>query len=173
MWPLALWCLINCLIDWYQNKLVTLPTFCTYACVSVCTYMQGGVIVINIEWHCNLDYSIESCLPHYSFSRLDHQDAKIAKGSNFRLLARLSYLRILTVCWYSWSLCMVYGRYFLCLYSSSLAFSALTLLVGRQEGHPARKNWVVGYWRGYLSGERCRLAYGPADANATHCLLFQ
>lgn len=44
----------------------------------------GGVIVINIEWHCNLDYSIESCLPHYSFSRLDHQDAKIAKGSNFR-----------------------------------------------------------------------------------------
>jgi len=50
--------------------------------------VQGGVIVINIEWHCNLDYSIESCLPHYSFSRLDHQDAKIAKGSNFRLLAR-------------------------------------------------------------------------------------
>jgi len=33
-----------------------------------------------------------------------------------------------------------------------LAFSALTLLVGRQEGHPACKNWVVGCWRGYLSG---------------------
>ena len=31
------------------------------------------------------------------------------------------------------------------------AFSALTLLVGRQEGHPACKNRVVGYWRGYLS----------------------
>jgi len=29
---------------------------------------------------------------------------------------------------------------------------------------------VVGYWRGYLSGARCRLAYGPADATATHCL---
>jgi len=32
---------------------------------------------------------------------------------------------------------------------------------------------VVGYWRGYLSGARCRLAYGPADATATHCLLLQ
>jgi len=27
-------------------------------------------------------------------------------------------------------------------------------------------------WRGYLSGARCRLAYGPADATATHCLLL-
>ena len=36
------------------------------------------------------------------------------------------------------------------------AFSALTLLVGRQEGHPAcKKTWVVGCWRGYLSGARC------------------
>ena len=25
----------------------------------------------------------------------------------------------------------------------------------------------MGYWRGYLSGARCRLAYGPADATAT------
>ena len=31
------------------------------------------------------------------------------------------------------------------------------------------KNWVVGCWHGYLSGARCR---GPADATATHCLLF-
>ena len=54
-----------------------------------------------------------------------------------------------------------------------LAFSALTLLVGRQEGHPACKKLVVGCWRGYLSGARCRLAYGPADATATHCLLLQ
>jgi len=43
------------------------------------------------------------------------------------------------------------------------AFSALTLLVGQQEGHPACKKTVVGYWRGYLSGTRCRLAYGLAD----------
>jgi len=32
---------------------------------------------------------------------------------------------------------------------------------------------VVGYWHGYLSGARCRLAYRPADATATHCLLLQ
>ena len=29
---------------------------------------------------------------------------------------------------------------------------------------------MVGCWRGYLSGSRCRLAYGPADATATHRL---
>jgi len=59
---------------------------------------------------------------------------------------------------------------FTCTYAWS-AFSALMLLVGRQEGHPACKKRVVGYWRGCLSGARCRLAYGPADATATHCLL--
>ena len=26
---------------------------------------------------------------------------------------------------------------------------------------------MVGCWRGYLSGARCRLAYGPADATAS------
>ena len=54
------------------------------------------------------------------------------------------------------------------------AFSALTLLVGRQEGHPACKKLSGGVlaW-GYLSGARCRLACGPADATATHCLLLQ
>jgi len=56
---------------------------------------------------------------------------------------------------------------------SARAFSALTLLVGRQEGHPACKKWVVCCWHGYLYGARCRLAYGPAEATATHCLLLQ
>ena len=55
-----------------------------------------------------------------------------------------------------------------------ISFSALTLLVGWQEGHPAcKKTWAVWCWRGYLSGMRCRLAYRPADAIATHCLLLQ
>ena len=49
-----------------------------------------------------------------------------------------------------------------------VAFSALTLLVGRQEERPACKKRVVGYWHGYLSGARCRLfAYGLADATAS------
>ena len=55
------------------------------------------------------------------------------------------------------------------------AFSALMLLVGRQEGiRPVKKaEWGGRCWRGYLSGVRCRLAYGPANATATHCLLLQ
>jgi len=32
---------------------------------------------------------------------------------------------------------------------------------------------MVGCWRGYLSGARCRFAYNPADPSATHCLLLQ
>jgi len=33
--------------------------------------------------------------------------------------------------------------------------------------------WVVGCWCGYLSGARCRFAYGSSDATVTHCLLLQ
>jgi len=47
------------------------------------------------------------------------------------------------------------------------AFSALTLLVGRQEEHPVCYNWVMRCWRGHQSGTRCRLfSYGPAEATA-------
>jgi len=35
------------------------------------------------------------------------------------------------------------------------------------------KNWVVGCWRGYLSGVRCRFAHGPDNATATHYILLQ
>jgi len=52
------------------------------------------------------------------------------------------------------------------------AFSALTLFVGRQEGHPACKNWVVRHLHGYLFGARCKwFPYGPADATATQSSL--
>ena len=50
--------------------------------------------------------------------------------------------------------------------------SALTLLVGRQEGHPACKK-LSGGLLAWLSGMRCRLAYSPADATAIHYLLLQ
>jgi len=52
-----------------------------------------------------------------------------------------------------------------------ISFSALTLLVGRQEGHPAYKKtewWGVGVVICLEQG-----AYGLADATATHCLLLQ
>ena len=41
---------------------------------------------------------------------------------------------------------------------SAHAFSALTLLVGRQEGHPACKKLSGGVLPGYLSEARCKLA---------------
>ena len=45
--------------------------------------------------------------------------------------------------------------------------------LGGRKGIRPVKNWVVRCWCGYLSGARCRLAYGPADATATHYLLLQ
>ena len=39
--------------------------------------------------------------------------------------------------------------------------------LGSRKGILPVKNWVVGCWCGYLSGEKCRLAYGPADATAS------
>ena len=58
--------------------------------------------------------------------------------------------------------CMYHNWNFHCILCSGDAFSALMLLVGRQEGNLAWKNWVVRCWRGYLSGARCRLCIWPS-----------
>jgi len=52
-------------------------------------------------------------------------------------------------------------------------FGALMLLVGWQEGHPICKKMsdVVLVWLSVLA--RCRFAYGPSDATASHYLLLQ
>jgi len=57
--------------------------------------------------------------------------------------------------------------------SKLLAFSALTLLVGRQEGHPACKklSGEVLAWLSVWSWVQTCIC--PADATATHCLLLQ
>ena len=39
--------------------------------------------------------------------------------------------------------------------------------LGCRKGIWPVKTWVVGCWHDYLSGVRCRLAYGPADVTAT------
>jgi len=40
--------------------------------------------------------------------------------------------------------------------------------IGRQDDHPACKNWVMRCGHGYLSGASCKwFAYGPADVTAT------
>uniref|UniRef100_A0A3Q3VPK2 P2X purinoceptor n=1 Tax=Mola mola TaxID=94237 RepID=A0A3Q3VPK2_MOLML len=48
--------------------------------------VKGAEIGINIEWKCNLDLSIERCIPRYSFTRLDLPFSKndVSKGYNFR-----------------------------------------------------------------------------------------
>jgi len=53
------------------------------------------------------------------------------------------------------------------------AFSALTLFVRWQEGHPACKNLsdVVLTW--LCLGQGADFAYIPTDATATHYLLLQ
>ena len=53
------------------------------------------------------------------------------------------------------------------------AFSALTLLVERQEGHPACKKLSGGVlaWLSVWS-EVQTCIWPPADATATHCLLL-
>jgi len=53
-----------------------------------------------------------------------------------------------------------------------MVFSALTLLVGWQEGHSACRK-LSGEVLAWLSVWRCRPAYGPADATDTHCLWLQ
>ena len=44
--------------------------------------------------------------------------------------------------------------------------------VGWAAGRPEKNlsGALAGCWRGYLPGVRCRLAYAPADATATHRL---
>jgi len=66
---------------------------------------------------------------------------------------------------------VLHGILLLCL-AVLIAFSALTLLVGWQEGHLACKK-LSGGMLAWLSGKRCRLAYSPANATATHYLLLQ
>ena len=48
-------------------------------------------------------------------------------------------------------------------------------LGGRKGIKPVKKLewWGAGVVIGYLSGAKCRHAYSPADATATHCLLLQ
>ena len=78
------------------------------------------------------------------------------------------------LCFFSGLICPWYLLFllFAYMYQIDYSFSALTLLVGRQEGHPACKK-LSGGMLAWLSGMRCKLAYSPADATATHYLLLQ
>jgi len=73
-----------------------------------------------------------------------------------------------------WASCLhyskEYGVYYLYPHMPSVLWRCW---LGSKKGIWPVKNWVVGCWHGYMSGSRCRFAYGPADATATHCLLLQ
>jgi len=47
---------------------------------------HGGVIRVKIDWKCNLDKSLDQCLPEYSFKRLDDRfdNLSFSQGFNFR-----------------------------------------------------------------------------------------
>ncbi|XP_026989343.1 P2X purinoceptor 4a isoform X2 [Tachysurus fulvidraco] len=47
--------------------------------------VQGGVMGVQIRWDCDLDLSEKSCVPQYTFRRLDNKDPdNVALGYNFR-----------------------------------------------------------------------------------------
>ena len=52
-------------------------------------------------------------------------------------------------------------------------FSALMLLAGRQEGHPACKKLSGGVLAWLSVWSEVQTCIRPADATATHCLLLQ
>jgi len=53
------------------------------------------------------------------------------------------------------------------------ALSGLTLLVGRQEGHPACKKLSGGLLAWLSVWSEVQTCIWPTDATATHCLLLQ
>jgi len=75
------------------------------------------------------------------------------------------FYRVIYILWCTEPLLDFYG----CLCGSLPSVLWCCWLGGRKGIWPV-KNWVVRCWHGCLSGVRCRLAYVPADATATHCL---
>ena len=63
--------------------------------------------------------------------------------------------------------------HFICLTFFALPSVLWCCWLGSRKGIWPVRNWVVGCWHGYVSGSRCRFAFDPADATATHCLLLQ
>ena len=91
-----------------------------------------------------------------------HTTVAFATNTTVRGEIRTLVLSEFTVC-IPWTLCLQ-------CYMPSVLWRCW---LGSRKGIRPVKNWVVGCWNGYLSAVRCRLAYVPADATATHCLLLQ
>ena len=59
------------------------------------------------------------------------------------------------------------SRWFINTFINTLPSVLWHCWLGGRKGIRPVKNWVVGFWHGYLSGARCRLAHGPADATVS------
>ena len=112
------------------------------------------------------------CLPSRRGRRPELQQ-KIHSGSCHMFIWSYVYC---TICCYCLLLCSLCTKTYFCFIidcSRCLAFSALTLLVGRQEGHPACKK-LSGEVLAWLSvWSKVQTCTYPADATATHYLLLQ
>ena len=116
---------------------------------------SGQVVHIQLprRWHSSLVY-------------------RVVKLGTFTLFCEISLIRSLSTCTLILKCQCFTGccAAILALVSASVLWRCWS--GGRKDIRPV-KIWVVGCWHGYLSGARCRLACGPADATATHCLLLQ
>ena len=78
-------------IDWMSMIIITLSIqyiylwYTSFIFPYTSSSIQGGVMQIVIDWTCNLDYSVDNCVPEYHFRRLDDADALVSPGFNFRL----------------------------------------------------------------------------------------
>jgi len=119
-------------------------------------------------------------IPLYVYILMYAQVICLLKWNNFSADHRAEYICDVDVqmctlkCWCEYTYISVTLHYLSSVSHWSVLPSVLWCcwLVGRKDIRPV-KNWVLRCWHGYLSGARCRLAYGPADATATRCLLLQ
>ena len=125
-------------------------------------------VVSQISTIAVLQIHIQYTAPSVIFSGVipNRQSPVRAPVRNAPLIQFLILALYTTVC-----LFILYASFFLHLLLTYLCLQCFDA-VGWAAGRPV-KNWVMRCWRGYLSGARCRLAYDPADATATHCLLLQ
>jgi len=120
-------------------------------------------------------FHVDRLCYHYHFicKKNNIQDKKVAyKTTLTSTLMHCMGLSNSTVSANLWSILPPEGIFLLLGKSCSMAFSALTLLVGRQEGHPACKK--IEWWgAGVVIWLELGADLHMADATATHCLLLQ
>ena len=145
-----------------------------WECLSLADEIFPAVVVTVLQSHCDFHWQNVMCF-------LFCDSFSFVVWPAMSCFADWSKCRHVTLIIIEWSTC--HGR--LCviiMINSHVTVTVPSVLMpsvlwrcwlGGRKGIRPVKNRVVGCWCGCLSGARCRLAYGPADATATHCLLLQ